>query len=327
MRRAALLLVGAALTLTTPRPASAQASSDPAAAAELFRQGRAALDAKDYALACEKLLESVRLDLRVGTLISLGVCEEATGKLASSRLRWQQAAQLARRVGDERAAYCEEHFAAIDARVPRLTIRVAPGAPRWTFVRKDSVDVGPASIGVPLPIEPGPHVVVALAPHHDTRSYAVEGVDGQSSEIVVEPGGLLPELPPSPDDIPPPSGAPSTSPAPRPQQGLRIAALGAGVLGLAGIGAGTYFGLKAIADANDALPHCTGDVCDHTGAVTRRDAIAAGNLATAMFVAGGVMLGGGTVMFVLSLRGAPDAVRVTPAATAGGAGVRVTGSW
>lgn len=327
MRRAALLLVGAALTVTTSRPASAQASSDPAAAAELFRQGRAALDEKDYALAGDKLLESLRLDLRVGTLISLGVCEEATGKLASSRLRWQQAAQLARRIGDMRAAYCEEHFAAIDARVPRLTIRVAPAAPPWTFVRKDSVDVGPAAIGVPLPIELGPHVVVALAPHHDTRSYAVEGVEGQSTEIVVEPGGLLPELPPSPDDIPPPTVALPTPRPPRPQNGLRIAALGAGVLGLAGLGAGTYFGLKAIAGANDALPHCTGDVCDHTGAVARRDAMTAGNLSTAMFVEGGAMLGAGAVLFVLSLRGGSDAVRVTPTAAAGGAGVRVTGAW
>jgi hypothetical protein len=327
MRRAAYLLVlGLALGVVSPRVVRAQAA-DPAVAAELFREGRAALDAKDFPLACAKLLESLRLDLRVGTLISLGECEQATGKLASARLRWQQAAQLARRTSDDRAPYCDQRFAAIDPRVPRLTIRIAASADRGTFVRKDSVDVGPAALGVPLPIEIGSHVVVALARHRDTRSYAVEGVEGQSSEIVVEPGDLLPELP-APDDVPPKDLPPTPPTPPARSTVLRTSAYVAGGLGVAGLGLGVYFGLKAIAGVGGSPGQCTGDVCDHAGAVARRDALASGNASTAAFVLGGALLSSGVVMFVVSLPGAPSGgVKVAPSASENGARVDVVGSW
>ena len=138
MRRLAIAMTIILFARVVPAQTPAPAPQDPAAAAELFRQGRAALEAKDYPLACAKLRESLRLDVpHVGTLISLAVCEEATGKLAGARLHWQQAADLARGRGDERAEYCAQQLAAIDKRVPRLTIRIAPGAPAGTFVLYD----------------------------------------------------------------------------------------------------------------------------------------------------------------------------------------------
>jgi hypothetical protein len=326
MRSVAVLAV-VSVALALSRAAGAQ-GADPAAAAELFRQGRAALEAKDYEGACEKLLESLRLDVRVGTLISLGECEDARGKIASARLRWQQAAQLARRAGDERAGYCEQRFAAIDARVPRLTIRIAPGAAPWTFVRKDSVDVGPAAIGVPLPIEVGTHVIVALAPKHDTRSYTVVGEEGRSTELVVQPGGQLPELPPDRDDIPPGVEPPRPAVQPQKVRPLRTASYVTGALGLVGLGMGTYFGVQAIVEANQSSQHCNVDLCDHEGTQLRRDAIGAGNASTVAFAAGGALAASGVVMFVLSLGdGGAGAVTVAPSASASTAGVRVAGRW
>ncbi len=332
-RRLAAAMVAAAV-LAASRAPRAQ-TSDPAAAAELFRQGRAALDAKDYEMACGRLLESLRLDARVGTLISLGECEEARGQLAAAQLRWRQAAQLARRIGDARAAYCDERVAAIDPRVPRLTIRFAPGVPPGTFVRRDSVDVGPAAIGVALPIEVGHHVVVALAPRHDARTYPVDGEEGKSTELVVEPGGPLPDLPMEPDDIPPglpvvgTPVAPFAAPEPpRVAPWLRPVSAVAGVLALAGVAAGTYFGIRAIQGASDSAPHCTGNDCDAQGTQQRRDAILAGNLSTGAFVEAGVMAGLGTLAFVLSLPRQPvRPVRVAPAVSARGGGVSVVGSW
>lgn len=319
--------------LGAPHVAHAQAS-DPAAAAELFRQGRIALEAADYPLACAKLLDSLRLDVHVGTLISLAQCEEAIGKPASARLHTLQAAQLARRIGDNRASYCEERFAALDARVPRLTIRIAPGAPPGTFVRKDSVDVGPTALGVPLPIEVGTHMIVGLAPLRDTRSYTVEAAEGKSTELTVEPGDLLPDIPIAPEDLPPgdapaltalPPKALSSAPA-APSSTLQTAAFVAGALGLAGIGFGTYFGVRAIDGEGGAPGHCNGNVCDAAGVVVRRDAITDGNASTLTFVASGALLAAGVVMYLASPRG-PTSAALRLAPTTAGATFDLVGAW
>src|ERR1700677_370719 len=156
----------------------------------------------------------------------------------------QQAAQLARRLGDDRAKYCQDRFEVLDVRVPRITIRVAPGAPPGTFVRKDSVDVGATALGVALPVEVGKHVVVGLARSHDTRSYEVEVKEGDNVDLVIEPGGMLPDVPVAPEDLPP-TDKPAP-PAPLPPPGpLRTYAYVAGALGVAAAGFGTYFGLQA----------------------------------------------------------------------------------
>jgi len=328
VRRPGVLLVVCAVIAVTGAPSEARAQvTDAAAAAELFRQGREALEAKDYPLACAKLLDSLRLDVRVGTLFSLGECEDALGKVASARLRMQQAGQLARRIGDPRAAACDARFATLDARVPRLLLHIAPGAPPATFVRKDSVDVGPTALGVPLPVEVGPHLVVGLAPHHDTRSYAVDAVEGKLVELAIEPGPLLPDLPIAPEDLPP-ADRPAAPPPPPPSRSnpVRTSAYVAGALGLATVGFGAYFGIQAIHEASGAPGHCSGNVCDAQGAAVRHDAVEAGNASTVVFAAGGVLLAGAVVLYVLSPGSEPQTtVRVAP--VAGGANVGVARAW
>jgi hypothetical protein len=317
------------LALSSPRTARAQ-GSDPATAAELFREGRAALEAMDYPVACGKLLDSLRLDARVGTLISLGDCEQATGRLASARLRMQQAAQLARRNGDERAAYCQDRFEVLDVRVPRVTLRIAPGAPPGTFVRKDSVDVGPSALGVALPVEVGKHLIVGLARLHDTRSYEIDVKEGDNLDLVVEPGGMLPDLPVAPEDLPPPD-KPLPPPPPLPPGPLRTYAYVAGALGLAGLGMGTYFGVKAIDGASGSPGVCTGSGCDALGAYVRREARANGNASMVAFAAGGALLAGSVVLYVVSAPRSPSAPETRTAlrlvTASGGAGLDVAGVW
>jgi serine/threonine-protein kinase len=313
--------------------APAPAAQDPAAAAELFRQGRAALEAKDYPVACAKLRESLRLDVpHVGTLISLAVCEEATGKIAGARLHWQQAFDLARGRGDERAEYCAQQFAAIDKRVPRLTIRIAPNAPTGTYVRKDGVDVGAAGIDVPLPIEVGAHQIVALAPHHDTNAYPIDAKEGEALSIRGEPGAALPYVPPAREDLPPtePALAPTARKASplEPSLPLRRAAYVAGGFGIVALGIGSYFGWKAIDARSTSASHCVGNICDHDGVVQRQDGITAGNTATALFVVGGLLVGTGVAFWIASSpKQSPTAIRIAPTVGVGAAGMNVAGAW
>jgi tetratricopeptide (TPR) repeat protein len=284
------------------RVASAQ-TTDRAAAAELFREGRRALEDKDYGAACPKFEESLRYDRRVGTLLSLAECEEARGKLAVARTRFQEAEDLAREQGDSRADFAKERFDAVDARVPRLVVRLSPDAPADTSIERDGVAIGAASLDVPLPVEVGSHSLVASAPHHSARTFEVALAEGDHREVSVEPGDPLPieaapHLEALEKDVP--AAAPRSAFERRP---LRIAALGAGALALVGIGVGSYFGIKAIHEQSGAPGICGGvgdDECDRQGTTVREDAIHAGNISTVAFVAAGVLGATGVVLWVIS---------------------------
>ena len=63
------------------RPAAA---GNAAAAEALFNQAHAAMSAHDYDTACQRFAESNRLDPAVGTLLNLGVCEAARGRVATA---------------------------------------------------------------------------------------------------------------------------------------------------------------------------------------------------------------------------------------------------
>jgi hypothetical protein len=94
---------------------------------------------------------------------------------------------------------------------------------------------------------------------------------------------------------------------------------------------GGYFGLSVISKNNDsnANGHCTSTGCYSTGKQFRLDAIDAGNLATIAFAAGGVLVAGGVVLYLL---GGPSkvgdtraAISAAPAIGPGTAGLRFLG--
>jgi hypothetical protein len=288
-------------------PAHAQ-DSDPAA--DLFRQGRDAITAKDFTLACAKFAESQRLEARVGTLINLALCEEELSRLASARQYWEEATALGRATSDSRVGYAAERFAAIDRRVPRLVVRIAGGAPPGTVVHRDDVELGSESLGTPLPLDPGKHTIVAVAPHHaDGTAVVVELAEGDSKDIEVTPGPSLPE------PLPPPT---TTAVAPPPPEGsgnrslMWYGAVATGGLGIGALGIGTYFGIEAINGKSGSPGICTGDVCDTQGTTVRKKAVQDGNVSTVAFVAGGVLMAAGVVLWI-----------VKPSASAGGTALGV----
>jgi hypothetical protein len=289
----AIALMGAACLLSSMTRAQ---GSDPAAAADLFREGRDALAAKNYELACAKFAESQRLEARVGTLINLAQCEEQLNRLASARQHWEEATDLGRATSDPRVAYTTEHFDAIDKRVPRLVVRVVRSAPADTVVHRDDVELGHASLGTPLPLDPGKYTVVAAAIHHaDGVAVVVELAEGESKDVTVEPGPLLPEQPPTPT---PATVAPVRSERPGGRSPLWYGAIASGAVGIIGLGIGTYLGIQAINGKNS--DGCNGDVCIGDAKTKRDSALQAGNESTVAFVTGGVFLAAGIALWVLA---------------------------
>jgi hypothetical protein len=89
---------------------------------------------------------------------------------------------------------------------------------------------------------------------------------------------------------------------------------------------GSVFGASAQSKNTDANNgHCHGNTCDATGVTLRQDAVHAGNLSTIMFVAGGVALAGGAVLWFT----APSnhGIQAAPAMGGGSYGAVVRGTF
>jgi tetratricopeptide (TPR) repeat protein len=118
---------------------------DPAASETLFKEGRRLMKSRDFASACPKLEESLRLDPAAGTLINLAECEEQLGRTASAWQHWRAAADSLP-AGDKRRGVALNRASALEKALPRLTITLAPGTPSDTRVKRDGTFLGAPSL-------------------------------------------------------------------------------------------------------------------------------------------------------------------------------------
>ncbi|WP_434041903.1 tetratricopeptide repeat protein [Sorangium cellulosum] len=314
---AEVLALGGAVLLACP-DASAQAR-DPAAAEALFDAGRTALQAKDYDAACPKFRESYELDPAPGALLNLADCEEKRGRVASA---WSIFRQLARDLPptDDRRPIAQARATALEGRVPRLTIRLAPGAPADTAVQRGGIPVGAGSLGAPLPVDPGEVHVTASAPGRTQKTFTVQLAEGAQTELLVAPeapaagGGAGPALPPKES----PQGASSST--------WKTAGWISAGVGVVGIGVGAVFGLRAIGKMDDADPYCNEkNVCAAEGIRLQKQGATAGTISTVAFLVGAAALGAGAVLVFTAPSSGPasSAPRATLRVVPGGAVARV----
>ena len=124
-------------------------ADDSAAAQSLFDQAKKEMAAHDYADACPKLEESLRLQEGIGTLLNLASCYEHAGKLASAWSKYLEVATRARAAGQAaRARIGRERADALAPKLSNLVVDV-PGAthPDGLEVRRDGTVVGARGVG------------------------------------------------------------------------------------------------------------------------------------------------------------------------------------
>ena len=143
----------------------------------------------DYAAACPKLETSQHLDPAVGTLLNLADCDEKSGKTASAWAEFLRAANEAYKAGDERRERAaRERASAIEPRLSKLTVTVAPAAAlRALAIERDGDAIEPATWGVALPVDPGKHTIAARAPGRKPWKTVVEVSANQSVTTVEIP--------------------------------------------------------------------------------------------------------------------------------------------
>ena len=164
MKRVAPLL--SVLVLASAPKVWAQSDTEVQLAEALYQQGRLLVAEGKYDEACPKFAESYRLEPATGTLLNLAACHEAQGKIATAWIQFSDAFVASRRDRrEDRMKFAQEHMAALEPKLSRLTLVVPPNADEPGLeLMLDGAPVGSAARGVPTPIDPGRHVVAAKAP-------------------------------------------------------------------------------------------------------------------------------------------------------------------
>jgi hypothetical protein len=291
-----------ALTMSVAAPAArAQSTSQSAAAQALFEQARQLMAEGRHSEACPKLEESQRLDPGSGTLLNLARCYEQAGLLASAWIRYLEAASAAEATGNAaRVREARQRAETVRPRLPQLVITVAPEdhATAGLRVTRDDEDVGAAQWGSPIPIDPGEHTIIASAPGR-VRWQQVVKISTEASTATVTIPALLPEsaaLAPAPSTATIEANTPGTSTSAGGTH--RTLALVAGGVGVLGIGAGTFFGLKSKSSHDEAERYCDGPTCtDPRGVTAGEDAYSAGTISTVAMTVGVVGIGAGLVLW------------------------------
>ena len=248
----------------------------------LFREGREAMSSGSYARACAKFRESNRLDPAPGTVLNIGDCEEKHGHIATA---WSLFSEVTQRLpsSDERAGIASSRASALEPRLPKLRVRLAPQSPSAAHVSRDRVELMSASLDTALPVDPGSHEITVQAAGHRPSSVSVSLAEGESKTVTVSVG-------PQSAEVATASGKSSSK---------RTWGWVFGGAGVVGVGVGTVTGFmvldkKKTVDANcDANKHCNA-----TGADAASSGRTLGTVSGASFIFGGIALAAGAYLIL-----------------------------
>jgi hypothetical protein len=303
MRIGSVLLGCAALALTVPARAQQETVAE-----TLFREARAEMKTGAYASACPKLAESQRLDPSPGTLLNLAICERRLGRVATAWVRFREVLDTVP-ARDPRAQIARDELAQLEPQLPMLRIVVAPDVAATVRIRLDGVELGSASLNVDLPVDPGQHRLEVADAAGRTAETSIAVALGERIERELPPLPAAPLATPTPAEPPQPRPLPqrqaqpeSLAPSHDEARATPVSTLGlvAAGVGAAAITAGAIFALRAksLKDDSNSDGHCDDTGCDDTGYDLRNQAITSGNIATVLFVSGGVLAAAGIGLYV-----------------------------
>ena len=301
------LCAALALVLVAPSALAQQSDAD-----RLFNEGAELMKQNRFADACPKLEQSAKLDPEIGGLLWLADCYERNGQIASAYRTYKDAQKMAidRKDKHQRDKVAQKHIDALEPRLAKLTI-LAPqdSRPQGLVVTRSGTKVDSDTLGLAVPLDPGSYVVRAEAPGYNAWEQKID-VTGEGATATVTIGPLV-----RVGGAPPPPPAAENDPG----FGFKVSGVVIGAIGLVSIGVGSVFGLLAAARLSDSNSngHCdAADTCDTLGLSLRQEAEGDALASTILFVAGGVALVAGVVLFVAAPKkkhsSAPTFGRIMP---------------
>lgn len=315
-RRLSILTALAAAALA-PGLASAQAAGTPEDAARLFKEGVQAQSKGDSKVACAKFRGSLVFAIMPNTLFKVAQCDEQDGLLVAALRRWQQGVGLLAE-GDKRLEVAKERAAALERRVPKVTLKLAKGAPAKTRVLVDGAAI--EKLDAPLLLDTGERTIVVEAPGRKPERLAIVLAEGDQKEIELALGPLDAGSGPTKDALPPP-------PPPASNIGRTLGFV-AGALGVAGfVTAGVTGGMLLARDAT-IRDNCPQGQCNADGWDAAQGAGPLFTVNTVGWIVGIAGVGAGVTLLLTSGGGGGGDVpkaAIAPAILPGGGGGAVAG--
>jgi hypothetical protein len=276
----------------------------------LFNQGLKEMLAGDCAHGCPRIAESYRLDPRPGTLFTLAECDARWGRTASAVALYagflrsvERMPTAAREKQADRVTIATSQVQQLTPHVPSVVLTLPPNTPRGTTVRQDDMVIGEPALGIPLPIDPGEHVIRVQIPSGAVREQRFRIQDDQRLDIAVE-------LPTAEQPATAPLAASSTPPS------NRTLAYAIGGFGVAAVAVGAVTGLMTMSRKSTIESNCNDIWCNPDGKSAADEARTTGAVSTVAF---GVGLAGLATGIVLLLTDSP--------ARSAGAGRAAAAAW
>lgn len=298
--RALVVSCALATTLFGAGIARADATSE-AAADALFKEAKNLATAGNYSQACPKFEASQKKSPAAGTLVNLADCYEHEGKITSAWVTYKEAARAAAlRKKPEWETLSKSRIAALEPKVPKLTVGPTSMADRPDMqITRDGETLARGEWAVAIPVDPGPHLIVATAPGRTAFKKTIdvlangETLDVQIPVLEEAVGAVV-------------NGNPPRRESPRPDESgmatQKVVGLVLGTVGVVGGAIGAVTGVMTLGKKGDAAALCTSYPlgCSDTNAARalNDDASTMGAVSTVSFVVGGLLLASGTVLFL-----------------------------
>ena len=237
--------------LAIQAPAAAQDAAELKKARAQFQQATELEQAKNWTAALQAFREVGQVRMTPQVRFHIAVCEEGLGRLVAALGGYELALADADQVNPDFKGEVEENVTKLRARIPKLVIERGAGA-NAAAIELDGVAVGDSSVGVEVPLDPGPHAVTAKAPNHKPFDANVTLKEEETTHLEVKLEELPPELLRT--------GGSAGQPDKPPSKVVPFVVGGVGVASL--IGSAVLFGLrqKTLSELKDACgaegKHC-----------------------------------------------------------------------
>jgi hypothetical protein len=171
-----------------PREAAAQDKKELSKARAQFQRAIELEQAGNYTSALETFRDVGQVRMTPQVRFHIATCEEKLGRLVTALGGYQLAFADADSVGDDFKGEVERAVTRLQASIPKLVIERGTGA-EAAEIQLDGVALGASSVGVPVPLDPGPHAVTAKAPGFlsFSRTVSIDENEQKRVEITLAP--------------------------------------------------------------------------------------------------------------------------------------------
>ncbi|MEO8905237.1 MAG: PEGA domain-containing protein [Polyangiaceae bacterium] len=227
------VLAAPVLTVTlSSHSASAQDKKELSQARAQFQRAIELEQAGNYTSALETFRSVGEVRMTPQVRFHIATCEEKLGRLVTALGGYQLAFADADSVGEDFKGEVERAVSRLQGSIPKLVINRGAGG-EAAEIQLDGVSLGASSVGVAIPLDPGPHAVTARAPNFLPFSQNVTISENEQKSVNVT-------LTPEPERATSMQGGP---PAERARSKVVPYVIGGvGVVSL--IGSGVLFGLR-----------------------------------------------------------------------------------